>query len=442
MKESLTRMLVRRGFLFAFAIAFLFIISKNELREVFYPTLPAEDGTFFFQIFYNEHELHPIIRFYSGYISILPHLLAYLLTFLPVVWVPSAFALTALCITAGTSALFYKLSVQMGRSPLFALYSVAIVSALPLGDSWIVGTLAYQSWNFTLILFLAILLPLPQKTGWRILYIVFLHCSIWSHPLTVLIVLPLLYKISKEREERAHRILLCLSATIYYLWGTQHAKFKGFNLLETLQIFFIRVSSESAIGPVRRMDWAQAGATTALLILGIVLTALLGIALAKQWGRMEEKEKTTILTLGYYLLGSAAIAIVFRIQSRDLGMEYISAVWGVQYTYLSKILFVFLFLIALPSFVRKGGARRWIHLASIALLLAINANGKEVYQTREDNGRTILKFVELIERNLPNCQPGEQKIVTLKKGDKPNTETTSHFHITIDICAPLKGKNE
>jgi hypothetical protein len=437
MKESLERMFTRRGLLFAFAIAFLFIISKNGLREVFYPTLPAEDGTFFFQIFYNEHELHSIFRFYSGYISILPHLLAYLLTFLPVVWIPSAFALASLCITAGASAMIYKLSVQMGRTPLFALYSVAIVSALPLGDSWIVGTLAYQSWNFTLILFLAVLLPLPHKIGWKILCIVLLHLAIWSHPLTVLIVLPLLYKISKEREERPHRILLCLSSMIYYLWGTQHAKFHSFNFLETLQIFFIRVSAESAIGPARRMDWAQAGATTALLILGIVLTAILGRALAKQWARMEEKEKTTVAILGYYLLGSAAVAIVFRVQSRDLGMEYLSAVWGVQYTYLSKILFVFLFLVALQSIVWKGGARHWIHLTSIALLLAINASGKEVYQTREDNGRTVLKFVELIERNFPNCQPGEQKIVTLKKGDEPNTETTSYFHITIDICAPL-----
>ncbi|PIR00272.1 MAG: hypothetical protein COV66_07235 [Nitrospinae bacterium CG11_big_fil_rev_8_21_14_0_20_45_15] len=438
MKESLARMFIRRGFLFAFTIAFLFIVSKNGLREVFYPTLPAEDGTFFFQIFYNQHELRHVFRFYSGYISILPHLLAYILVFLPIVWIPSAFALASLCITAGASALLYKLSVQMGRTPLFALYSVAIVSALPLGDSWIVGTLAYQSWNFTLILFLAILLPLPHKIGWRVPYIVFLHLAIWSHPLTVLIVPPLLYKILKEQAERPHRILLCLSAMIYYLWGTQHAKFHSFNLLETLQIFFIRVSAESAIGPVRRVDWAQAGATTALLILGFILTALLGIALAKQWARMEENEKTTVAMLGFYLIGSAAVAIVFRIQSRDLGMEYLSAVWGVQYTYLSKILFVFLFLVALKSMVWKEGAWRWIHLVSVVLLLAINANGKEVYQTREDNGRTVLKFVELIERNFPNCQPGEQKIVTLKKGDKPNTETTSYFHITIDICAPLK----
>ncbi len=431
----------RQGFVFAFVIAFLFIISKNGMREVFYPTLPAEDGTFFFQIFYNEHELRHIFRLYSGYLSVLPHLIAYLLSFLPVVWVPSAFALVSLCVTAGASAMIYKLSFHVWRNPLFALYGVAIVSALPLGDSWIVGTLAYQSWNFALILFIAIMLPLPTQKVWLIIYIIFLHLAIWSHPITVLIIPPLLYQIIKEKKNRLNRLLLCVSGVLYYIFGTSHAKFFKVDLFETIQIFLIRISAESAIGPTNRMDWAQAGHTTGLLALGGLLTAILLVLLALQWKKSEEKEKTTLATLGFFLIGSALIAIIFRVQSRDLGMEYISAVWGVQYSYLSKILFVFLYLIALRSFAWGGATRRWVHAVIIVFLLALNANGKQVYQTREDNGKTILKFMQLIERNFPNCQPGEQKLVTLKKGDTPNTEGTRNFNIDIDICAPLKGEN-
>lgn len=429
---------LKKGFLFSLILAFLFIISKNGLREVFFPTLPAEDGTFFFQIFYNEHELHHIFRFYSGYISVLPHLIAYLLAFLPVVWIPSAFALVSLLITAIALALFHKLAMLFWRNPLFAIYSVAIISALPLGDSWIVGTLAYQSWNFILILFIAILLPFPKNKFQRIPYILFFHLAIWSHPLSALIIPPLLYKIIKANEERLNRALFCLSGTAYYFFGTSGGNLSAFNPLETLQIFFIRVTAESAIGPVNRMDWAQAGYDASLLILGIILTVLLGILLAKHWKEKTQAEKNALATLVFFLVTSAAIAFIFRVQSRGLGMDYISAVWGVQYSYLSKIIFIFLSIIALKPVIWKEGIRLRLHLCAIVLLIVFNSNGKDVYKTREDNGRTIIKFVQLIERNFPNCRPGEQKLVTLKKGDKPSIGATRNFDIAIDICAPLK----
>ena len=96
-------------FLFAFCISLAILLTKNSFNSILFPVLSNEDASEHFSLFYNDHSIKNIFRYYAGYIQVSPNLLSYFLAFLPVNLIPYSYAITAYGITALTYALFFKL---------------------------------------------------------------------------------------------------------------------------------------------------------------------------------------------------------------------------------------------------------------------------------------------------------------------------------------------
>ena len=59
----------------------------REPASYLLPPLSYEDGRDFFAFFYNHREPAAILRFYAGYVSLIPNLVGYLVLALPTLWV-------------------------------------------------------------------------------------------------------------------------------------------------------------------------------------------------------------------------------------------------------------------------------------------------------------------------------------------------------------------
>jgi len=424
-----------------FCLALSILLLRNSGHEVLYPVLPAEDGRFLFQDFYSDHNWQTVFRHYSGYMSILPNLLAYGLTLLPVEWVPSSFALVSLCVTATAHALLYRVTAKIYGDRGFAVYVMLIVAALPLGNFWLVGALAYQSWNFTVILLLLALLPMPRQITGRVFYVFGVNLLIWSHPLSLLMVPWYLWRWVKNVHYRATYGLFCLSAMLYGWFGTIPGRIAwpgGSNLLDA---GLARVVGEALLGPRNRMLVQAAGDAVVFLVLFVL--ALAGMALLFYCSRHSrsraEKEALTLFTAFAGLV--FAVSMASRIASRNLSAEFTVAEWGAQYVYIPKMLFVVILLFSAYPWLKKSVRLRWLHGALAVAVLWVNLNGNVVYKTRVDNGKQILKFVGMLADGPATCRPDEKKYITLRKGNIGTQDFPGNFNIRIDICNEPPGLN-
>ena len=206
----------------AFAFSFLVLALKNDLADVFYPLLYNEDGRNIFGLFYNDHSVKNIFASYSSYYQVLPRLAGYVLHFLPVTWIPSLYSLFALLFSALAYSLFFPLLNRLFRSSWFALYSVLILTALPLASHKLVGGLMFQVWNSVIILGVATFLPMPKKLFWKMLYLFGINILIWSHPYCILILPVYLYKLAFQKDDRWVYGFFILSIFVYFGLNISH----------------------------------------------------------------------------------------------------------------------------------------------------------------------------------------------------------------------------
>lgn len=424
-----------------FCLALSILLLRNSGHEVLYPVLPAEDGRFLFQDFYNGHKLQTVFRQYSGYLSVLPNLLAYVLTLLPVTWVPALFAFVSLCVTAAAYSLFYRVTLKIYGDRVFAVYVMLIVAALPLGNFWLAGALAYQSWNFLVILLLLALLPMPRKIPGRVLYVVWINLLIWSHPLSVLMIPWYARGWIKSAPHRAERGLFCLSAALYGLLGTTPGGIVWPGWTSLSDAWLARVVGEALIGPRNRMLVQAAGDDILFLALFILPLSAAGLSFYFSWRRRNGAEKEALTLFAGLACLSFIVAMATRIAPRNLSAEFTAAEWGTQYVYIPKMLWVVILLFSAYPFLKKSAPLRWFHGALVAALIGINLNGNAVYKTRVDNGKKVLEFVGILARERGACRAGEKQYVILRKGDIGTEEFPGNFNIRIDICHKPPGLN-
>ncbi|MFQ5672039.1 MAG: hypothetical protein ACE5G9_03015 [Nitrospinales bacterium] len=424
-----------------FFLALFILVLRNSGHEVLYPILPAEDGRFLFQDFYSDHNFQTVFRHYSGYISVLPNLLAYVLTLLPVEWVPSSFAFVSLCVTAAAHSLFYRVTAEIYGDRVFAVYVMLIVAALPLGNFWLVGALAYQSWNFMVILLLLALLPMPRKISGRVLYVFWVNLLIWSHPLSLLMVPWYLWGWVKNAPRRAEYGVFCLSAALYGRIGTIPGEIVWPGWTNLLDTGLSRVVGEALLGPGNRMLVQAADHEVVFLVLFVLALSAMALLFYFSWRGRSRAEKEALALLTGFACLVFAVSMATRIAPRNLSAEFAAGEWGTQYVYIPKMLFVAILLFSAYPFLKKIVRLRLLHGVLAAAVVWVNLNGNAVYKTRTDNGKKVLQFVGILSGERDTCRAGEKKYIILRKGDIGTEKFPGNFNIRIDICNEPPGLN-
>jgi hypothetical protein len=415
------------SFGWAFAFSFLILAFKNDLADVFYPLLYNEDGRNIFGLFYNDHSIENIFSSYSSYYQVLPRLTGYVLHFFPVTWIPSLYSLFALSFSALAYSLFYPLLKRLFRSPWFALYSVIILTALPLASHKLVGALMYQVWNCVIILGIAAFLPIPKKFVSKALYLFAINVLIWSHPYCILVLPIYLYRLVFQNDNRWIYGLFTLSIFVYFGLALNHHPLNWNSLFYFQSSLLGRVVTEAIVGPMNR-NWFQYLEVS--LLFGFMAIVFVGCMAGFSWKKMEGKEKWFYTIAAYFMLSSLAVALL----GRELGDYYHLINGSPRYTYLPRIIFVIIFLSALFRLYQISAIFKKTHWALAALVLTVNAEANVIYRTDLNVGQSVRDYVAYLDQNQLDCAPGEERWFTLHRGGWQYPGTPPDWSIPANLC--------
>src|SRR5688500_7882715 len=104
-------------------------LNHTALR---YPPLHAEDGSVLLERFYGASSFGRVFGPYNGYVSVVPHLLAWVMCRLEPTAIPLGMALVALCLHAASTCCLVATALQGARRADVAFVTAAL-SGLALG---------------------------------------------------------------------------------------------------------------------------------------------------------------------------------------------------------------------------------------------------------------------------------------------------------------------
>lgn len=425
--EIKKQVMFQPGLGWAFALSFLILALKNDLAEVFFPLLYNEDGRNIFGLFYNDHSLKNIFSSYSSYYQLLPRLTGYMLHYFPVTWIPPLFSLFALSFSALAYSLFFPLLNRLFRSPWFALYSVIMLTALPLASHKLVGALMYQVWNSVLILGVLAFLPIPKKLLWKSLYIFAVNILIWSHPYCVLMLPVYLYKLLFQNKDRWIYGFFIFSIIVFFGLTFSHHPLNWHSLIYFSPSLLGRVVTEAMIGPLNRF-WFQYLEIS--LIFGFLMVAFVGAMVGFSWKQMRVEEKWFYAVSTYFVVTTLAVALL----GRDLGDFYHLINGSSRYTYLPRIVFLMMMMAALFRLYQIFPAFRKAHWILAAFVLYINAGSNIIYKTDLKVGKSVRDFVAYLDQNQLVCAPGEERRFTLRRGTWRDPKSPGDWSIHANLC--------
>ncbi len=323
-----------------------------------------------------------------------------MLHFLPVTWIPALYSLFALSFSALAYSLFFPLLNRLFRSPWFALYSVVILTALPLASHKLVGALMFQVWNGVIILGVVTFLPIPKNFLGKALYLFAVNILIWSHPYCILILPVYLYKLAFQKDNRWVYVFFTLSVLVYFGLALGHHPLNWDSLRHLPSTLLGRVATETIVGPMNRA-WFQYLEIS--LIFGFTMIAFVGCTIGFSWKKMEEKEKWFYVISAYFVMTTLAVALL----GRDLGDYYHLINGSPRYTYLPRIIFLMMLMATLFRLYQVSSVFRKAHWVLAALVLTVNAEANIIYKTDLKVGQSVRDYVAYLDQNQLDCAPGE-----------------------------------
>ena len=413
----------RNFLLLAFCISLAILLTKNSFNSILFPVLSNEDASEQFSLFYNDHSIKNIFRYYAGYIQVFPNLLSYFITFLPVNLIPYLYAITAYGITALTYTLFCGLIYNAFHNKYLALYVVVMISLLPLSNFAIIGSITYQIWNGLILLLLLFLLPKPKIIALRLPYVVFIVILIWSHPISIIFTPLWVMDLFLKDKNKVENGIFILAAMLYFFYGKISVGSVSLQYEYFFNLFAERVVVESIIGPLNRLFLIESYGHSALAILFALICLPVFSQLYISWKKMGSEGRRVIVVLIYVMVSIFSATII----GRGLGSEYYEGSWAHRYTYVPKIIFIVICLISSFHFLKNSVRYRYYHFIIFALIVVLSLNSKLYYFTSPSVGKQLVEFVNSVPSKQVVCENGEKKYMTLTRG-------TDLWEIKLDIC--------
>jgi len=417
------------GFWGAFGVAFGILLARNHFHDLLYPMLYVEDASVLFSLFYNDPVFSNVAQPYNGYINFLPHLMAYFINHLPVKWIPHAYALSSLTITALSFSVLYQVANRVWNHCGFALCYLVLVSLLPFGDFQTSSTLLYQVWHFWLIQILLLFLPLPRIQLGRIVYGLMVSVLIWTHAFSLFLIPIYIWRALKVKEYRWDYSWLALSGMLFYLFGMNSQGLNLSNFPFVFSIFMHRVVIEGLLGPEARSFLNFMGAN-GILAAGVVLG--LGWLLVRFRGAITSQHRNWLFLL-VYLIGCSLVASVM---GRDRGFwEYYHAISGsVRYVYILKILFWGILLTGLLPLWREVRHTRVVQVVLLLVILGVNSFSMNFYRTPLEEGNISRQYVGLLSMGRGPCASDEKKYLYLDWDGKRIGWSSDHWRARGWVC--------
>ena len=367
-------------------LAVLFILRRPD--AIFNAQFWAEDGLVFFAedlIFGGWASVfHP----YSGYLHLVPRIVAAAADPLPVAYVPLFYDTCATMIAAGCCALFasaayrFLIASDAIRAALCVLFAVA-----PYADE-IVGTIANAQWYLSLGALLLVIAPAQERVSFRTVAVTFgiLLFSL-SAPQAIVFV-PLVAWLAIKRRTIAGA-LPCLALlagagaqVMVFLPHRAAVAGQGFDAVQlaiaTGLAFAHRVAMSTIVGHTYAERLAASAPAVAPIVGAIVLIAPLVLV------RHVRRRFAQAATAAAIMLATIALAMSFRGNAVVFADYAHFSVWrGERYFFLAACLMLFLLGSAVD--VMRGRARAYAAAAAMTLVLAGTEQNARVGPFRDDD---------------------------------------------------------
>jgi hypothetical protein len=388
------------GIALALVVALLLFLKNPYM--LLWPPLHAEDGTQMLAYYYCPRDPGSILRFYNGYVSLVPNAIGFFSLRAPIELAPKLLALAPFLLTGACFLLPFLLRTGGPTSGAgTAVAASLLLAALPLGNADLVANTTYSFWNGLLALCLLALAPPPQRLPGQLAHALAAALLIASHPLS-LVMLPL-YLVSVVQDVRGRRWRalwaagLVFAGIAYQLVGVQQeaARMRAPGTLLHLGLRYLveRVGFEAILGTEARLALYESGRGWVVTLVGALITAGVGWL---GWRSLRDHARTRGLVLG---LGYLVLALTFGVVvGRNIRTGLLWSRFGEHYFYVPKaLLWVAIVLCAAPLVARLGsGKRRLLAAALCAYVLAIGYVERARYGVTVEDGRRIAAFVERV----------------------------------------------
>ena len=393
--------------LFAAAAAVTWLRAPDLYRL---PIAAYEDGRDVFGFFYNHREPGSILRFYNGYVSLLPNLAGWLAVRLPTPRVPLALALFPLC----TAALAFSWPALPSQRTLIERdglrWAACLVLALaPVGNYLFVSNTSYSVWT---LLFLLVLMSLGEPPGSArglALQGLAMAALILSHPLSIALLPVYLWRLWRRwgagMPTRLFHGALAAVAVLYQLAGVEHG---GERRLEALEVGRVTVTlvlervvfNTLASDRLSRILHGRGEADRVLAAAALALAAVAALAIIFR-RRFERRHLTRLAILGYLIVALTALYVV----GREGTLQILTGNPAYRYFWVQRLCFIVaLFVVA--DAVSGGGGRRPARaalaglaaLAVAAQLAWLNQMDNRKYAARPGMGLKLATFTEEVAR--------------------------------------------
>ncbi len=253
------------------------------------------------------------------------------------------------------------------------------------------------------------LLPIPRKPWPRAGYVLAAHLLIWTHPYSIMAVTLFIWNMVSRKEHRWFQAGFAISAILYYLIGVESQPMHLSSLEYLIPSLMSRVVSESLIGPNNRVHLQYLMGVKAFAIMVLIpVTGILFLA----WKKWKVEQKWFLGVCLYLILVPLATSLI----SRDLGDYFHLLRGGSRYVYIPKLFFAMIVLLAARESIKRSAQLLKWGWALAVLLLFVNANSNVLYNTHKDPDRENLRFLGQLQSGTVPCEPGEEKIIYLDRG--------------------------
>jgi len=371
--------------LFLIMAALLFCRQPHAL---IHPSFYAEDGAIFFKQQYEMGFTGALATRYAGYPHLAPRMIAGLCSWLPLEYVPLAYAVVSLLIAAATLTFFFA----PGFRPIFDsdLLRAGIVIAFALmPNSDPLMKVAYVNWYMLLFTSLLLLysLPKPAATRWGLFALAAI--AAWSSPATILCLPVMLYRAWKAEDPGqriwwAAVILVTISFPFFVekLPAETAATASGQNwTLALLRAIGYRVFCFFFLGPMITYPEPWEGWALAMPV-SLALTALCGFL---AWRATAKSEKSCFARLAplvlFYLILALPSLFILRKEWLRFFLTWTADSWGGndRYFFCSTLLLCVLAGVVYEKLFRpwiaKGEMRPKISLLILLVWLTLQGFG-------------------------------------------------------------------
>jgi hypothetical protein len=426
-----------------FALAWLgttLILLLRSWQDLVYPVAAYEDHTYLLAIFGNSHYLPDIFHIYNGYAAVTAQLIAWLLGFLPLPWIPYAFACTALLISSLAFSLFALPQYNfLCRNPNHRLFLCILLATLPLGRQLLTSNLTYSQFVFIFILIMLVASARYRRTNILIDWLIIPLC-ICAYPGSItLLPLYLLQILLGDRQQKI-RHAAYIAITFVYI-----ALLVDTSVTDIMSpdyfVMHALIAGSAITGKILIEPWIGAELSAALFstgdffaesghymrntaVAGIVIAALASIGFLLHLYRRTEPQMTAYLIL---LTGFAIMAMSIFTRNTGMGWSIHLQGSGMQSYAFTPRLCLLVFLCCLFSaWIDKN--RSLQNYATIAggLLLAIaahmNITNASLYASAKDESLALMAFLQAVEQEIDNgndaCRQRQDCIRSFQPDDR------------------------